>query len=81
LKINFFQLDQAWLSLPREYLVKGLDNEVVKAYFSYMVDVAVILGADRDRATDELRESLDFEISLANVSAFFIVRSSNFETH
>lgn len=33
-----------------------------------MVDIAVILGADPDRARKELRESLEFEIKLANVS-------------
>lgn len=33
-----------------------------------MVDIAVLFGADKDRATQELKESLDFEIKLANVS-------------
>lgn len=33
-----------------------------------MVDIAVILGADPERAKTELRESLEFEIKLANVS-------------
>lgn len=33
-----------------------------------MVDIAVLFGADRDRATRELKESLEFEIKLANVS-------------
>lgn len=62
------QLDQAWLSLPREYLAKGLDNEVVDAYYEYMVDIAVILGAEHRRASEEMKESLEFEIQLANVS-------------
>lgn len=35
-----------------------------------MVDIAVLFGADRDRATAELKESLDFEIKLANVSFY-----------
>lgn len=62
------QLDQASLGLSREYLSKGLEDKIVKAYYEYMVDIAVILGADRARATKELAESLDFEIALANVS-------------
>jgi predicted metalloendopeptidase len=33
-----------------------------------MVDIAVLFGADRQRAVKELRESLDFEISLAKIS-------------
>lgn len=33
-----------------------------------MVDVAVIFGAERNRAEQEMKESLEFEIQLANVS-------------
>jgi len=33
-----------------------------------MVDIAVLFGADRQKATEELRESLDFEIELAKIS-------------
>lgn len=61
-------MDQSALGLSREYLVKGLDDKIVKAYYNYMVDIAVIYGADRDRAERELLESLEFEIALANVS-------------
>ncbi|KAJ8668518.1 hypothetical protein QAD02_010181 [Eretmocerus hayati] len=61
-------LDQAWLSLPREYLTKGLDDEIVKVYYDYMVDVAVILGAERNRAETEMMETLHFEMALANIS-------------
>lgn len=64
------QLDQASLSLSREYLVKGMEEKLVAALYSYMVDIAVMFGADRDRAQKELKESLEFEIKLANVSSF-----------
>lgn len=33
-----------------------------------MVDIAVMLGADRKRAEIELEETLNFEIKLANVN-------------
>lgn len=62
------QLDQPTLGLSREYIMKGLDDPIVKGYHEYMVDVAVILGADRTTATEQLYESLLFEIALANVS-------------
>lgn len=62
------QLDQASLSLSREYLVKGMDEKLVSALYDYIVDVAVLFGAERERAMKELKESLDFEIQLANVS-------------
>ncbi|XP_065215808.1 neprilysin-2 isoform X2 [Planococcus citri] len=66
--VRIIDIDQASLGLSREYLVKGLDEKIVAAYYKYMVDIAVLFGADRNRATKELRESLDFEIQLANIS-------------
>ena len=38
-----------------------------------MLDIAVILGADKIRAQKELKESLDFEMKLANVSFLKVV--------
>lgn len=60
--------DQPGLGMSREYLIKGLDEENVRFYFDYMQKVAVLLGADPDRAKEELKESLNFEIKLANAS-------------
>ncbi|XP_037924758.1 neprilysin-2 isoform X2 [Hermetia illucens] len=61
-------LDQAAIGVSREYLVKGLEDKIVRAYYDYMVDMAVLFGAERTRAVNELRESLQFEIDLANIS-------------
>lgn len=86
--INSFQLDQASLGLSREYLTKGLQNDIVKAYYEYMVDLAVILGANREEARRELKESLEFEMKLSNVSIhkYFLPRQrqlskTNLEIH
>lgn len=65
---RIIDLDQASLGVQREYLTKGLEDKIVKGYYKYMVDVAVTLGADKARAERELKESLDFEIKLANIS-------------
>ncbi|XP_076162840.1 M13 family metallopeptidase neprilysin 2 isoform X2 [Ptiloglossa arizonensis] len=65
---RIIDLDQASLGLSREYLSKGLDDKIVQAYYSYMVDIAAILGADKTRAKTELKESLEFEMELANIS-------------
>ena len=69
LKLKFQkQLDRAEQALDREYMAEGLSNELVQEYFSYMVDVAVILGANQNRAEKELSEVLMFEIEMAKVS-------------
>lgn len=66
------QFDDPSLGLSREYLVRGLNDTVVKAYYDYMVDMAVLFGAKREVAKEELYQSLQFEISLANVILFLI---------
>jgi len=61
-------IDQASLGMSREYLINGLEDEDVTSYYNYMVNVAVLLGADRATAARELKESLEFEIKLAHAS-------------
>jgi len=61
-------LDQASLGLARVYLVKGLEDKLVREYHTYQVDLAVIFGADKERAEKEMLEALEFEVKLANVS-------------
>lgn len=68
-------MDEATLGLSRQLLIGGLNDSLTKAYYDYMVDMAVIFGAEQSRAETELRESLNFEISLANVSASILVFS------
>ncbi|CAG4955091.1 unnamed protein product [Colias eurytheme] len=65
---RIIDLDQASLVLSREYLNRGFKDKLVQAYYEYMVDIAALLGADRARAELELKDSLQFEIKLANIS-------------
>merc|ERR1711990_654266 len=61
-------IDQASLGQAQTYLVKGLSDRTVSAYYKYMVNVAVLLGAEKSVAISELRDSLEFEIELARAS-------------
>ena len=61
-------LDQPTLGISREYLVAGLQHREVAAYLSYMVDIATMLGADRQQAEVEMLEVVQFEMELANIS-------------
>ncbi|XP_033167084.1 neprilysin-2 [Drosophila mauritiana] len=65
---RLIDLDQSSLALSREYLVKGFNETLVTAYYEYMVDIAVLFGANRDLAKTELLTSLEFEMALANIS-------------
>jgi membrane metallo-endopeptidase-like protein 1 len=61
-------IDQASLGQAQVYLVKGMEDKTVKSYYKYMVNVAVLLGADRSVAEEEMMESLEFEMELAHAS-------------
>ncbi|KAJ8673279.1 hypothetical protein QAD02_004541, partial [Eretmocerus hayati] len=62
------QLDQAYFVLSEKYLFRGEDVPLVKWYLSFMIDIAEMLGAPKERAEIEMREALQFEISLAKIS-------------
>lgn len=51
-----------------EFLAKGIQDTNTKAYYDFMVDAAVMFGANRTAAEHELLDSLNFEIALAKVS-------------
>ncbi|XP_044005621.1 neprilysin-2-like [Aphidius gifuensis] len=56
------------LGHDREYLVKGLDEERVQTYFSYIINIAVEMGADPQLAMEDLIESFGFETELAKIT-------------
>uniref|UniRef100_A0A1B6KA34 Peptidase M13 N-terminal domain-containing protein n=1 Tax=Graphocephala atropunctata TaxID=36148 RepID=A0A1B6KA34_9HEMI len=64
---RIIMVDQPSLGLAQELLVKGPNDTMVKAYFNFMVDIAVLFGANKKTALKELRSSLHFEIELAKV--------------
>lgn len=61
------QLDEPKLELGREYLINGLDDDAVNAYYKFMVENAIVFGANRTIAENEMMEALELEIRLANV--------------
>jgi predicted metalloendopeptidase len=66
---RIIELDQAELGLSREYLIKGFEDKDVQHYYKYMVDTAVLFGADPEAAKKEMKEALLFEIELAHTTA------------
>ncbi|XP_033229648.1 neprilysin-2-like [Belonocnema kinseyi] len=61
-------VDETSLGLARQYLIQGFNNLFVKAYYKYSVDVAVLYGANRAIAEKDLKDTLEFEMKLANIS-------------
>lgn len=62
-----YQIDRGSYGLLRKFLVKGTEHPHVRAYLNFMIDVAVIFGANRTTAESELHDALQFEIELAKV--------------
>lgn len=72
-----FQLDQMQLGLPsRDYYLKQSSEGDLEAYHKYMTNVAVLLGANKSTAKEELKLVVEFERQLANVS--FLINLSYF---
>lgn len=68
---SIFQLDEPSLELGREYLINGLDDDAVKAYYKFMVENAIVFGANRSQAENEMKEALELEFRLAKVRKDF----------
>ncbi|XP_006815212.2 neprilysin-1-like [Saccoglossus kowalevskii] len=71
---HLIKFDQASPSLPsREYYLDKSDtitgNKFLKAYFNFMINVSLTMGADENEADMQLRELLEFEIALVNFTS------------
>ncbi|XP_051933321.1 endothelin-converting enzyme 2b [Hippocampus zosterae] len=67
---NVIQVDQSGLFLPSRdyYLNKTADDEVLRAYLDYMVELGTLLGASPAVAAEQMRQILDFETRLAGIT-------------
>ncbi|XP_017870344.1 PREDICTED: neprilysin-2 isoform X2 [Drosophila arizonae] len=67
--VNIIQMDQLQYALPsRDYYLKPNSENDRQAYHKYMTQISLLLGADPATAADELREVIQFETELVNVS-------------
>ncbi|KAK2179422.1 hypothetical protein NP493_491g01000 [Ridgeia piscesae] len=67
--VNVLQLDQTQLGMPgREYFLKERNAKPLMAYETFATDVAGMLGADAVTAKVNMKEMIDFEIRLANIT-------------
>ena len=49
-------------------MIKGFEDKDVQAYYNYMINIAVLLGADKERAKEEMKEALMLELKLSEFS-------------
>lgn len=61
------QLKRPRLGLKRAFLLHGVNDGAVQEYYARMINTSRNFGAPPDRAKTELRDTLEFEIKLANV--------------
>ncbi|KAJ8668437.1 hypothetical protein QAD02_010100, partial [Eretmocerus hayati] len=48
-------------------LSNGWQEERVKEYYEYLIELAVALGAERSRAKEQLQHSVEFEVNIAKL--------------
>ena len=65
---RIIDIDEPDFGLDREYLIKGFNDKDVQAYYKYMVQTAVFMGADEEVAKAEMKEALELELKLAEMS-------------
>ena len=59
-------------------MIEGLKNEHVRHHFSLMKNVAILFGANPERAEKEMMDTLNFEIKLANATLPMELRRNAF---
>ncbi|XP_055304830.1 neprilysin-2-like [Sitodiplosis mosellana] len=62
-------IDQPSFGLSQKFLLHDLEDSNVKAYYEFMVDSAVVFGANKSVAEMELLDSLKFEMELAKIAS------------
>ena len=64
---RIIEIDKPELGISGVYFMKGFDDETIQAYYRFMVDTAIYLGADELTAEQDLEEALEFEFKLAEM--------------
>ncbi|ESO88297.1 hypothetical protein LOTGIDRAFT_219386 [Lottia gigantea] len=69
LKEHIIEFDQSSFGLPgRDYFLHDRNDSMLKAYEEVAIKVAVLMGADPSTAESDMKDMVDFEIQLANIS-------------
>ncbi|RZC36911.1 endothelin-converting enzyme 1-like, partial [Asbolus verrucosus] len=64
---NSLFLDQPTMALDK-IKRKGFNETIFKAYYDYMVKVAVAFGAEKEKATEEMRDVANLIIAIARIT-------------
>ena len=64
----FREFDAPWPTNLKNYLKNGFDSPIVQVYYQILVKIAVLFGADKQRAEKEMKAALQLEIKLANLT-------------
>lgn len=57
------------MPLSRKHYIELQENVTFQAYHRHQVNMALLFGAERDQAENDMMDVLEFEVALANVSS------------
>ncbi|XP_031357059.1 neprilysin-2-like isoform X2 [Photinus pyralis] len=60
-------IDEGMLMMKKDFLMQGFDSPVVRAFYNYIVKVAVAYGADPDLAETDMKDVINFQIEFARI--------------
>ncbi|XP_048241365.1 endothelin-converting enzyme homolog isoform X1 [Haliotis rufescens] len=67
--VHIIVIDQAQLGMPsRDYYLKPRGDNHIMVYQNLATEVAVLFGADRTQAEQQMKDMVDFEITIANLT-------------
>ncbi|XP_073991312.1 M13 family metallopeptidase neprilysin 3 isoform X3 [Rhodnius prolixus] len=68
--LHIIQVDQGGLTLPTRdtYLNATANEKILHAYLEYMTEIGVLLGGERNRTKSLMKEVIEFETRLAQIT-------------
>ncbi|KAL1123319.1 hypothetical protein AAG570_002405 [Ranatra chinensis] len=68
--LHIIQVDQGGLTLPTRdmYLNTTSNEKILHAYLEYMTEIGVLLGGERNTTRDMMKEVIEFETRLAEIT-------------
>ncbi|KAJ8668519.1 hypothetical protein QAD02_010182 [Eretmocerus hayati] len=66
---NLIRILNARTIISRTYFLDSFNGGIMDAYYDYMVSIAMMLGANRNTAVDDMKDCLQFEIDLYNIKS------------
>lgn len=60
-------MNRAEFGISKDALLDGMEHSAIEDYYTFMIDAAILFGANKTMAEQQLYNTLQFEMELAKV--------------